>query len=381
MGEDVLIANLRLVGVPGFEGQCCDLHIDTAGRVLAIGPGLDRPEGLQIHDMAGAFASPGWIDLHCHVFEKISEYGVNPDVVGEALGVTTVVDAGSAGEATMQGFKEYVIDKANTRVLAFLNIGSIGLIKSTISEVYDAGFVDVAATIRCAERLSALVCGIKVRASGAFTRHLGIDPLYMAKRCARLLGLPIMVHVGEPPPILEQILPILDAGDIVTHCFNGKPTGTIFDRDGALLPVVQDALARGVLFDVGHGAASFSFDVAQRALECGVAPYSISTDLHVRSLGGVVRDLSTTMSKMLDLGMSLRDVIEAVTTHPARVLGHPELATVQVGALANLTAFEVAEGAREVSDSCGNYRTLRSAIRPLAVVCGRRVIAATPEVG
>ena len=379
MEGGILLRNLRLVGVPG-HGDCLeDVLIGVDGRIGEIGSGLEQPQGCSNHECAGAFASAGWIDLHCHVYEKVSEFGLNPDLIGESCGVTTIVDAGSAGEATFEGFKDYVAGSAKTRTLAFLNIGSIGLIKSSISEVYDISFIDVPATIRCAENHPALVCGIKVRASGVIVRDLGIMPLKLGKKCARVLGLPLLVHIGEPPPVLEEVLVQLDAGDIVTHCFNGKPGGNIFDNGGSLLPEAGAALDRGVLFDVGHGAASFSFAIGERAMQQGIVPHIISTDLHVRSRPGVVRDLATTMSKMLYLGMNLEEIIEAVTSTPARSIGRLELAAVKPGAEANITLFEVVKESKEVFDSLRQPRTLQQVIRPIATVSGTRIALAAKD--
>lgn len=291
--------------VAEFVPQQGRLHL-RPGR-----PALGRP---------GPLISPGWIDLHTHVYDGCTSLSVHPDVAGWGSGVSLVVDAGSAGEATVDGLFRYVAPAAETPLRAFVNIGSHGLVH--LREVADLAWVDVDRTLEAISRHRPFVCGVKVRSSGAIVGSAGLQPLQLARIVAREAGLPLMVHIGEPPPPIEDVLGLLDDGDIVTHCFHGK-TGGPWAPEGDPKPALRAALGRGVLLDVGHGRASFSATVARKAIAAGWRPNSISTDLHVRNISGPVHSLAVTMTKMMALGMSLEQVISAVTEGPAAVLREP----------------------------------------------------------
>jgi dihydroorotase len=261
--------------------------------------------------------SPGWIDLHAHVYDGMTSLGVHPDVAGRERGVTVVVDAGSAGEATVDGLVRYVVPSAATRVRAFLNIGSHGLVH--LREVADLAWIDVDRTLAAIARHGSFVRGVKVRSSGDIVGPTGLLPLQMARLVAREAGLPLMVHIGEAPPMVDDVVDQLDDGDVVTHCFHGK-TGAPWLADGSPNAALRRALERGALLDVGHGRASFSAAVAKRAIMAGWLPNSISTDVHIRNINGPVHSLAVTMTKMLALGMTLEQVVRAVGHGPAKVL-------------------------------------------------------------
>ena len=171
-----------------------------------------------------------------------------------------------------------------------------------------------------AETNSDVVCGIKVRASGVITGSWGIGPVKIAKRVAEILNMPLMVHIGEPLPLIDEVFDILDPGDIITHCFNGKRAGSITEPP-ALFAQAKRLAEAGVLMDIGHGQASFCFETARRAIGDGLVPYSISTDLHKRNIEGPVYDLATTMTKLLAVGLPFEEVLAGVTERPRLVLG------------------------------------------------------------
>lgn len=377
---DLLVQGVRLIGPPEENDAQGDVSgpLDVLirdGYIRDIHAHLAPPPAGQVLDGRGAWLSPGWIDLHTHVFQGVSGWGLDPDQVGFPQGVHLLVDAGSSGETTLPGFKRYVAERSRVAVRAFVNISSLGLIVRGRSELPDLSYADLERTVAAVEANRELVRGIKLRASARCTGHLGLEPLKLARRVAREAGLPLMVHIGEPPPSLPDILGCLDAGDVVTHCFHGKPGG-ILDHQGRVLPSVRAALERGILFDVGHGAASFSYRVAENALGQGIVPNTISTDLHAGSLE-VVGDLATTMSKMLAVGMSLHQVVAAVTHHPARLLGEPDLCRLTVGAPARLTLFALNAGGITCPDGDGHRRGLSPWLQPLASISPQGVTHCT----
>jgi dihydroorotase len=337
------------------------------GRIAAVGPGLDRRGAARVVDAGGALVLPGLVDLHTHVYWGATYYGVLPGPMAARTGVTTWVDAGSAGAYGMAGLKAFVADPAPVRVRCFINVSCLGL-AAPVREVALPEFCDVEACVRTARRYEGFVVGVKVRASAKPTGAMGVRPLELARRAARELGLPLMVHIGNAPPELSEVLPLLEAGDVVTHCFTGHGM-SIVDGDGRVREMAASARERGVLFDVGHGSGSFAFPVAGAATEAGFWPDVISTDAHVASVEGEMGDLARCMSKLLALGMPLARVVEAATAAPARVIGmEGEIGTLRVGARADVTLAAVEDGRFAFRDIDGVERrgdrrvTVRGAI-------------------
>jgi dihydroorotase len=353
-----------------------DILIDAQGRIAAVGRDLPPAEGQRVIEGRGAYVSPGWVDLHAHVWHGGTDISIRPSQAGMRRGVTTIVDAGSAGEANFHGFREYVIEPAPERILAFLNIGSIGLVAcNRVSELMDMRSIDLERALAVIEANRDVIVGIKCRASGVILGSWGITPVKIAKKLARIAGLPMMVHVGEAPPTYDEVLELLDPGDIVTHCFNGKVGSSIIE-DRHLWDLVVKCAERGVRLDVGHGGASFSFKVAEAAVARGLMPFSISTDLHLRSMDSTVWDLATTMSKLLAVGMPLEAVVTATTTAPMSAVGLPTDDLLAIGKRAELTVFDVAEGELTVQDAQGQTVSLRQLFEPRFAIIGTRVVEA-----
>lgn len=379
---DLILRRARPVGF----GSCApdaqqDIRVTADGRIAAVAPALPPDDAAETLDLDGAFLSPGWVDLHTHIYYGATDISVRPSEIGAARGVTTLVDAGSAGEANFHGFREYIADRARERVLAFLNIGSIGLVAcNRVSELIDMRSIDVDRTFDVIEANRDLIRGVKVRASGVIVGGWGITPVKIAKSVARAAKLPLMVHVGEPPPTLDEVLSVLTPGDIVTHCFNGKRTGNILEDEG-LFALAARLAAEGVRLDVGHGAASFSFSVAAESICRGLLPATISTDLHQRNIAGPVWDMATTMSKLLSLGMPFEAVLDAATHGPLAALNLPTEGLLAPGARADFTAFRLAEASVTLPDSMGATTTLNRLFRPAASVIGREVVAAKSAFG
>lgn len=336
----------------------------TGGRIVAVGPGLDVSAAARVVDARGKLVLPGLVDLHAHGYWGVTYDGLVVDAVAGRSGVTTWVDAGSAGAATFPGFRRYVIEPSRTRIVPFLNLCAVGIIYRGVQEFDDLRYADVSFAVEMAEEHRDLIAGIKLRLGRGIVGDNNDHPVWLAREVADITGLPIMVHFGDPPPVLSQILAALRPGDIVTHCFRGgrSGVGSLLVR-GELRPEVRAARERGVRFDVGHGAGGFSFDVARAALDAGFPPDTISSDLHQASIRGAARDLPNVLSKFLALGMPLEEVIGKATVAPARAIGRldgPEaLGTLRVGAPADLAIMEFETGAFEFADTLGERLTGR----------------------
>ena len=367
----MIIRKVTPLNSPSTASQPIDLEIED-GKITRLGPQLDNPKGLKEYAFENALISKGWVDLHVHVYFGATDISIRPEQAGLETGVTTLVDCGSAGEANFVGFSEFIAKQAKERLFAFLNIGSIGLVACNRISELSLGFrsVNVERTLKTIENYPDLIRGIKCRASQVITGDLGAEAVRVARKVARVAGLPLIVHVGEPPPLLEDVLDLLEEGDVVTHAFHGKPGGNLME-DQRSLAAVHEARARGVLLDVGHGAASFSFKVMRFARDQGIETDLISTDLHRNSIKGPAYDLPTTLSKLLNLGMPLDQVIAAGSTRPSSFLDPTEGEDwLKVGQNADLTVFRVDEANISVEDSLGDHLTLTKLIHPLLAVQG-----------
>ena len=360
-----------------------DILIDARGNIAELGRSLNVPGDVSRVDGKGAWISPGWVDLHAHVWHGGTDISVRPQLCGVERGVTTIVDAGSAGEANFHGFREYIIDPAKERIKAFLNLGSIGLVAcNRVSELSDIRSIDIDRTVACVNENRDHIVGLKVRASHVITGSWGVTPVKLGKKIAKILKIPMMVHVGEPPALYEEVLEILGPGDIITHCFNGKVGSSIIEDDD-LFELAERCAGEGIRLDIGHGGASFSFRVAEVAIQRGLLPFSISTDIHLRSLNFSVWDLGTTMSKLLSVGMPFDKVVEAVTLSPASAIGLPTENLLSAGKRADFTIFDLADSDLKVIDSMGYEARLNKLFEPRMVVLGTETIAASrhqPEV-
>jgi dihydroorotase len=299
--------------------------------------------------------TPGLVDLHAHGYWGVTYDGLRVDAVAGRSGVTTWVDAGSAGAATFPGFRRYVIEPSATRILPFLNLCAVGIIYRGVPEFNDLRFADVAFAVETIEAHRDLIVGVKLRLGRGIVRDNADHPIWLAREVADHVGLPIMVHIGEPPPPLHQILAALRAGDVVTHCFRGDARGIGgIVLNGKVRREVREARERGVRFDVGHGAGSFGFPAATAALEDGFPPDTISSDLHQQSILGPAHDLPTVMSKFLALGLSLDEVVRRTTLVPAQVLRRDVgIGTLREGAPADLAVFELQTGEHTFVDVLG----------------------------
>ena len=345
------------------------------GRVAALADAIPADQAAQVVDAAGRIVAPGLIDLHVHVFEGVSYLGVNPDAECLGRGSTTVVDAGSAGAQTFPGFRKYIIDVSETRIFAQLNISVQGMLTGLVGELDDIRWVDVPQALQTIEANRDVILGVKVRLTrdSIVGRSAGIAPLHLAREVADATGLPIMVHPQDAwCESIDDILAVMNERDILTHTYHGTGHG-ILDSDGTVRHSVLEAAERGVIFDVGHGAGSFAWDVAEQALSQGFTPQTISTDIHTLSLE-LVRDMPTTMSKFLSMGVSLDDVIASSTSRPANAIRMGEqIGTLKPGSWGDAVVLELVEGDVELRDTDGEARTVRELLRPVVVVKGGSV--------
>jgi len=316
------------------------------GKIAAVAANIDRAKAKKVVDATGLYVTPGLVDMHVHVYAGTGMRGaysgdnsVYPDGFTLRSGVTTVADAGSSGWRNFPDFKDRVIDRSVTRVLAFLNIVGKGMGGGAIEQ--DLNDMDAQATADQAIRYKGIVVGVKT------AHYTGPEwtPVERAVEAGTAANMPVIVDFGTfrpERPFEELVTKKLRPGDIYTHTY--LVDVPMLDAAGKVRPYLFEARKRGVIFDVGHGGGSFLFRQAVPAVKQGFVPDSISTDLHISSMNGGMKDMLNVMSKFLNIGMSLDDVILRSTWHPAREIKHEELGHLTVGAGADVAVLRVAKG-------------------------------------
>jgi dihydroorotase len=353
MRHDLLLTGGHVVDpLSGVDGRR-DVAF-ASGRVAAVDATIPRETAREVVDVSGAYVAPGLIDLHAHAFIAGHDLGIETDAVCSSTGVTTLCDAGSTGAANFAGLREYVMARVETRVLAFVHVAAIGLTHVAIGEHCYLEYSDPDLAAGVAREHRDVVLGVKVRIQKEVVAQHGLEPLRRGIRAADAAGVPVIVHVNNPPVEYGEVLALLRPGDIVSHFLHGRGSG-ILDGEGRLKDAVVAARRRGVVFDVAHGRNHVNFPVARRALEQGFQPDTISSDLTRPGRAGVVRDLPTTLSKFLSLGMPLADVVRAATAAPARAIGRSGgLGALVPGAAGDAAVFAVDEGRFPYQDADGN---------------------------
>jgi len=338
---DTVIHGGRVIDpVNGIDGMF-DVAI-AAGKIARVEAGIDAGLGRERIDATGLIVTPGLVDLHTHIYWGVTYWGIEADPVAAKTGVTTWLDVGSSGSYTFPGFRRYVAEPSRVRVFALLHMSSIGLVAPTW-EVSNLDYCDIDLAESIVGENRDLILGIKVRIDRNTTRGTGIRPLELARELADRVELPLMVHIGSGPPTLDEVANLLRPGDILTHCFTGGDH-RIIDEGGKVRANVRELHARGLILDIGHGTGSFSYEVTEAALHDGVVPDVISSDIHQTARQGPMFDLPTTLSKFLNLGMSLPNVIERATNRPAAAMRRPDLGMLTVGAAADVALFRVDDG-------------------------------------
>lgn len=325
----------------------------AGGKVASIGDGLT---GSDVRDVKGKIVSPGLIDLHTHVYWGGTSLGVEAELVARSGGVTTFIDAGSAGPGNFPGFRKHVIERSPVRILPYLNVAFPGIFAFSktvmVGESADLRLLDPREAVRVAREHKDLVLGIKVRVGKSASGDSGIMPLDIALDVAEETGLPLMAHLDAPPPARHEVVSRLRPGDILTHCFRPFPNAPV-RADGRVRDEILAARSRGVIFDIGHGGGSFGFGTTRHMLAAGFLPDVISSDVHVISIEGPAFDLLTTMSKFLCLGVDLPTVIRLATVNAASAIKRPDLGTLKIGHVGEATIIDVAAGRFDYGDSIG----------------------------
>ncbi|HEX4216070.1 MAG TPA: amidohydrolase/deacetylase family metallohydrolase [Candidatus Dormibacteraeota bacterium] len=376
---DLLISGGNVIDPGAGLRDKMDVAVD-GGRITAVEPGIDPGPAAEVVDATGLVVLPGLIDLHTHSYWGATFWGIRPDPVAARSGVTTWVDAGSAGAYNLPGLIRFIAEPSAIRLRCFVNISCVGLTART-HEVAIPEYCDVEALIASVERYRETVAGVKVRISRETIGGQGVRPLERAVEAAERLGQPVMVHIGQGPPELEEVLVRLRPGDVVTHCFTGRSM-SLTGSDGRVREAVLAARQRGVLFDLGHGSGSFTFASAEAALSGGFAPDVVSSDIHQLSVGGPVFDLPTCMNKLVSLGADLEDVITATTRRPAEVLGmYPEIGSLRPGARADVALFALREGGETPTlyDVTLESRPASRWLEPVATIAGGRRLTSVED--
>ena len=347
----------------------------TDGIISAVARDIDPSGAARVINVAGNIVIPGMIDLHTHVYEGVNQNGINPDLAGIRSGVTTVLDAGSAGCYTFGGFPNYVVPNAKTNIFCMLHISRVGL--SYQPDTSRREDIDLEETVSVIKANRPLIQGVKIRAVGPGVPRMGVEMVRLAKQAATEGGVRLMVHIGDrsitggdgtDPTITRQLLPLLDKGDIITHLFSGNP-GRIIDSDGKVIREIIEAQHRGVFLDTAHGRQNFSFDVAKAALDQGVEPRSISTDMTPPGRMNTVHSMTEMLARFMALGFSLEDVIRMTTANPAQALGMEDtLGSLAVGRPADISVLNEETGDWLFHDTEGNTLRGDKALVPVVTV-------------
>ena len=346
------------------------------GRIEALEADIPAARANRVMNAAGRLVVPGLIDLHAHVFT--SGIGIPADELVLYQGTTTAVSAGDAGASTFATYRRYATAQSRTRIFAFVHIANIGLSAFPVGELFNIDFAQTEAAAKTLAENADFAIGIKVRMSQNVIARHGIEPLKRAIRACELAGTNgrVMCHIGgvETVDLMSLILQTLRPGDILTHCYSGAPNDdgkfTNIVQDGKLLPAALEAKKRGVLFDVGHGGGSFDYTVAEAAIAQGCPPDTISSDIHVFSGNSAGQPyLTNVMSKFLNMGYSLEQVVTMATANPAKVINRiPKHGTLQIGAPADATLLDVVNGPVEFVDTRSNKRQGKVFIKPTNTV-------------
>lgn len=377
---DVLIKGGRVIDpAQGLDGR---MDVAVSGdKIALVAEEIPAMECRKVIDAAGKIVTPGLIDLHCHCYDGGIPDGLLPDDAGVNQGVTTVVDAGSAGQATFGGLPKYVIPAARTTVFCFLHLGSQGL--SIMPEIRDWQEIDLAATETVIGAYPGLIKGVKLRLVGNTVASAGARVVEMAKETAGKFGLPIMIHIGDlkrqvSPTLTREFLPLMEKGDILSHVFTGN-MGNILLEDGSVMPELRAAAERGVVLDIANGRSNLSFEVARQGMAQGIMPTTLSTDVTSMSLNALVYGLTVTMSKFLALGLDIKQIIEMTTVNSARALRiEDRKGSLKPGMDADISVLEILSGNWELADSVPETLPVTELVSPILVVKAGQVIPSAP---
>jgi dihydroorotase len=354
---DLLLTGGTVLNPATKLNQRLDVGV-TGDRVAAIQANLPRASAKRVIDVTGCYVTPGLIDFHVHSYWGVNPYGCNLDALCLATGVTTTMDAGSAGPVNLLGFRKLVYEQSKTRMLGFIALAQHGVLNAP-GELLNLGFADSDGTAQAVSDNRDIGIGVKVRLHKKAIGENSREALRLAIKAGEATRTPIMVHVGDTAIGMDEIAATLRAGDIITHCYTPQKPSIIDDK-GKLLPLVRKAKERGVIFDVGHASGHFDFNLVQRAMGEGIIPDIISSDLHGRMTQpgfGIVGDLPTTLTKFIPLGLSIEKIIAACTVDAARAVGWQDrIGSLEVGREADIAVLQILDDPVTLRDSVGGER-------------------------
>lgn len=349
--KKLLIKNANLIDESSqYHNQIKDIYIED-GIIKKIGS--DLKETCEVFNVEGYYVSPGFIDIHVHCYHDETVIGVSPREIGVKTGVTTLIDAGTSGAHTIKDFYERIIKPADERVFVLLNTASDGL--KTLSELSEEGAIDEVKIESAVSKYKDLIVGLKARASSSVLKDKGIDPIIKSKEIATKLGLPLVIHIGNAPPVVEDILSCACHNDVITHCYHNKPNG-LFLESGQPKHEVIDAQDKGVKFDIGHGSSSFSFDIFEKALKHDFKHDFIGSDIYDKNISTVVKSLINVMNKVIACDLPVEEVIGMVTYKPAEHFNLKGLGSITEGYYGDFTIFKQHESGQTFEDSVGKKK-------------------------
>lgn len=381
-------------------------------RIAAIEPRLAGGPGTEVVDVAGKLVVAGMIDTHAHVYEHVTgKFGLNADMVGVRSATTTLIDQGGPSCMTIRGFRHFVAEPAASRVLAFISNYLVGGLEGHLyPELYGPGGVNVDHTVRAIGENRDLVKGVKSHAEIGGASRWGLEVVKLGRRIAREADVPLYVHLGQLWPTADgaaidadeyvrELVPLLGEGDVLAHPFTRHPGGFVSGETGEVHPVIREAIERGVAVDVGHGS-HFSFDMARRALDAGIRPFTLGADMHgynvrmpqpglsedersANPFAGVAPfNLTVAMTELLALGLDLAEVVATVTANAAKLLRMEDaLGSLDVGRGADVSVLDVLKGRFLLSDNSGAEVVTDTLLRPaFCLRGGMRIDADSPLV-
>ena len=407
---DTVIKGGRVVDpVAGLDGA---LDVAVAdGQVSAVAPDI-VPGEAEVIDATGLVVIPGMIDTHAHVYEHVTgKFGLPPDLVGVRSATTTLVDQGGPSCMTIGGFRHYVNNTCESQALCFISTYLVGGLEGHLyPELYGPSGVNVEHTVRAIEQNRDLVKGIKAHAEIGGASRWGLEVIRLGKEISRATNLPLYIHLGQlwptaegatidPDELVRGLLPLMDEGDVLAHPFTRHPGGFVSAETGEVHPVIWEALERGVTVDVGHGS-HFSFDVARRALDAGIRPFTLGADMHgynvtapqpgmsqsersANPFAGVAPfNLTVAMTELMAFGMSLPEIVATVCGNPAAMLRmSDQLGTLAPGRKADISVLEILNGRFLLSDNSGVEVVTDHLIQPrFCLSGGKRFEADSPLV-
>jgi dihydroorotase len=381
MSFDLLVKGGHVIDPSLGYDDVLDIAI-CEGKIAQVEPTIEPSLAKKVIRIDGQYISPGWIDVHVHLVDGLSYADVNPDIVGVRMGVTSLADGGTCGAATFPAFRRYVEQTTKSDVYLFIEVmllyvASPDFITHRIGASKHKGNIDLKRTLKIFAENQDMICGFKVRPTAEHKNDTESLMMDAGLELSRITGAPLLVHLGSYPfdgwLSAAEVFRRSQPGDIITHCF--RRNFGILDENGKVLPEVKDAVERGVLLDIGHSNSLFDFETMQRALDQGLKPHLLSTDIFAHSLDGNTPTMAETAVKMMASGLNLSEIIRMNTIDAAQALRiDSTVGSLTVGKKADLTIFSLEDGEWLLSDSFSRRRYTGARILPQLTVKDGQVI-------